>query len=63
MMDAIKSASEQLIKVLPPAFLLLVVINILFLGSVLWVVDHNAEQRNILLTKIVEGCLLKDQNK
>lgn len=52
------SISERLIRVLPPAFLLLIVMNILFLGAIAWVVDHNAEARNALLTKIVERCLL-----
>lgn len=50
--------SERLIRVLPPAFLLLIVMNILFLGALAWVVDHNAEARNALLTRIVEKCLL-----
>jgi hypothetical protein len=47
-----------LIRVLPPAFLLLIVMNILFLGAIAWVVDHNAEARNALLSRIVEKCLL-----
>ena len=49
--------SEKLIRALPPAFLLLVLLNIAFLGSTMWVVQHNADQRNAMLTKIVEGCL------
>ena len=51
------SISDKLIKVLPPAFLLLIIINCLFLGVIAWVFDHNAETRNALLTKIVERCL------
>lgn len=50
--------SERLIRVLPPAFLLLIILNCLFLGVIAWVFDHNAETRNALLTKIVERCLL-----
>jgi hypothetical protein len=50
--------SEKLIRVLPPAFLLLVILNCLFLGVVAWVFDHNATMRNELLTRIVERCLL-----
>jgi hypothetical protein len=53
------SVSEKLIRVLPPAFLLLILMNCLFLGVVAWVFNHAAEQRNVLLTKIVENCLLK----
>jgi hypothetical protein len=50
--------SERLIRVLPPAFLLLIVMNCLFLGAITWQYDHNAEARNVLLTKIVERCLI-----
>jgi hypothetical protein len=52
------SISERLIRVLPPAFLLLIVMNVLFLGALAWVVNHNAEARNAMLTRIVEKCLL-----
>jgi hypothetical protein len=52
--------SEKLIRVLPPAFVLLIIMNIMFLGVVTWVFSHNAEQRNALLTKIVDKCLLKE---
>lgn len=51
------SISERLIRVLPPAFLLLVVINVLFLGTIAWVFDHNSEARNTMLTRIVDRCL------
>jgi hypothetical protein len=53
------SVSEKLIRALPPAFLLLVILNIVFLGVASWVFAHNTEQRNTLLTKIVESCLLQ----
>jgi hypothetical protein len=45
--------------VLPPAFLLLILMNCAFLGVVAWVFNHAAEARNVLLTKIVEQCLLQ----
>jgi len=54
----IANVSDKLIKALPPAFLLLVLLNIGFLGMASWVFSHNSEQRNALLTKIVESCLL-----
>ena len=54
--------SERLIRVLPPAFLLLIVMNCLFLGAITWQYDHNAEARNVLLTKIVERCLLQPRD-
>ena len=52
------SVSEKLIRVLPPAFIVLLLLNIVFVGVIAWVFDHNAEIRNQLLTKIVERCLL-----
>jgi hypothetical protein len=53
------SVSEKLIRVLPPAFLLLIIMNMLFLGLLAWLFNHNIEARTELLTKIVEECLLK----
>ena len=54
------TVSERLIRVLPPAFLLLIILNVLMLGAVMWTVNHNAENRNALLSRIVEKCLLKE---
>lgn len=50
--------SEKLIRALPPAFLLLLILNAGFLFAILWVVQHNADSRNVMLTKIIESCLL-----
>lgn len=55
------SISERLIRVLPPAFLLLIVMNCMFLGVIAWVFNHNAEARNGMLTKIIEQCLLQSK--
>ena len=55
--------SEKLIRVLPPAFIALLVLNCIFIGVIAWVFDHNAETRNALLTKIVERCLLAPQDR
>jgi hypothetical protein len=55
------SISERLIRVLPPAFLLLIVMNCMFLGVMAWTFDHNADTRNVMLTKIIEQCLLRPQ--
>jgi Na+-transporting NADH:ubiquinone oxidoreductase subunit NqrB len=51
--------SERLIRVLPPAFLMLIVLNIVFLGVFWWVFDHNVSARTELLNRIVEKCLLR----
>ena len=51
------SVSEKLIRVLPPAMVALILLNIVFLGTTMWLVQHNADYRNTLLTKIVDSCL------
>jgi len=53
------SVSEKLLRVLPPAFIALLLVNIMFIGVIAWIFDHAAENRNVLLTRIVEGCLVK----
>jgi len=55
--------SDKLIRALPPAFLLLCILNGGFLFAILWVVQQNTDQRNVLLTKIVEGCLTEQRQQ
>jgi hypothetical protein len=56
------SVSEKLLRVLPPAFVGLLLVNVLFIGLVAWIFDHAAENRNALLTKIIDRCLLRDSD-
>jgi hypothetical protein len=49
--------SDRLIRALPPAFLLLVILNIVFLGVASYVFAHNTEVRNTMITKILDTCL------
>ena len=51
--------SEKLIRALPPAFLLLVLLNIVFLGVASYVFQHNTTLRNAMITKIIDSCLDK----
>jgi hypothetical protein len=51
--------SEKLIRALPPAFLLLVILNIIFLGAVGYVVQHNVTARNEMIQRIIASCLEK----
>jgi hypothetical protein len=53
--------SDKLIRVLPPAMLVLVLLNIGFLATTMWVVQHNADQRNAMLTRILDSCLSKQK--
>jgi Mn2+/Fe2+ NRAMP family transporter len=55
------NVSEKLIRALPPAMVLLVLLNVVFLGTTMYLVQHNSDYRNQLLTKIVEGCLTQRQ--
>ena len=49
--------SEKLIGTLPPAMLLLVLLNIVFIGIALYMFSHNTEARNEMLSRIIESCL------
>jgi hypothetical protein len=51
--------SEKLIRALPPAFLVLVLLNIGFMGVSAYVFQHNTEVRNAMLTRIIESCLTR----
>jgi hypothetical protein len=51
--------SDRLIRALPPAFLLLVVLNIVFLGVASYVFAHNTEVRNTMIAKVLDTCLRK----
>jgi hypothetical protein len=49
--------SEKLIRALPPAFLLLVLLNIVFLGVASYVFQHNTAARNAMIERIIDSCL------
>jgi hypothetical protein len=55
---AVSRVGQLLIGSLPPAFLVLVLLNLVFLAQVLWFVDHNLEARNELINKMVDRCFL-----
>lgn len=61
MVQWLESVSEKLVRALPPAFLLLVILNIAFLVTAMWVFNHNTEVRNDMLTKIIDRCLLNEK--
>jgi hypothetical protein len=48
---------ERLIKALPAGFVVLIVLNICFLGVASYSFSHNTEARNAMLTKILDKCL------
>ena len=48
---------DDLIRALPPAFLLLVVLNLCFLGMVMWFINSQQSARNSLVNTIVSKCM------
>lgn len=49
--------SKSMVSTLPPAFLLLILINFGFLGMTMWFLDSQMESRLALATKIIEDCM------
>ena len=52
---------ERLIRALPPAFVVLIILNIMFMGALAYAVQHNAEARNAMLRSIIDKCLERPQ--
>jgi hypothetical protein len=48
---------RQLIAVLPPAFLLLIIMNASFLGTVMWFVNEQMTARTHLIERLLERCV------
>jgi len=48
---------DSLIRALPPAFLLLILINAAFLGMVMWFVDNQSAQRNAMVSVLLNRCM------
>lgn len=59
----LSSLGERLIVALPPAFLLCVLLNIGFLGFAAWSFNANVEARNVMLARIIDGCLLERKER
>jgi len=49
--------SEKLISALPPAFLLLVLINVIFLALVMWFLNAQMAQRTTMIEKFADRCM------
>lgn len=52
---------NKIVAALPPTFLLLVLINAVFIVAMLWFIDHQMEQRLTLANRILEHCLQKEK--
>jgi hypothetical protein len=51
--------ARQVFGSLPPAFLMLVILNLAFLGIVLLFLDSQVNMRTKLLGKIIDACMAK----
>jgi hypothetical protein len=54
---AVTDISSKLIGALPPAFLMLVLLNVVFLGLVMWFLADQIDRRTALVTQIVTRCM------
>jgi hypothetical protein len=54
---AVSKLGQSLITALPPGFLLLCIINILFLGIVMWFLDDQVAQRTSMVGKLLDQCM------
>jgi hypothetical protein len=53
----VSQVSRSLIGALPPAFIMLVLINAAFIGMVLWFLDNQLDQRMKTFNRILDACL------
>ena len=56
----IAGVSDRLIRALPPAMTLLVVLNIVFIGLTAYIFQHNMTARNEMLQRIIKSCLTRE---
>lgn len=49
--------SDKLITVMPPAFLLMVILNLAFIALVMWFLNSQLEQRAAIVDKLVDRCM------
>jgi hypothetical protein len=55
--SAAASVSKQLINTLPAQFLALILLNVIFVGLLLWFLDDQMTSRILLADKIVTSCM------
>jgi hypothetical protein len=53
----LSSLSEKVVSALPPQFLALVIVNVLFLGALFWFVDARAKHTADVLNQLLQACL------
>jgi hypothetical protein len=54
---AVSRLSQSLITTLPPAFLMLVLMNVGFLALVMWFLNGQMEARTVMVSKVLDRCM------
>jgi len=54
---AAQRTADKLISTLPPAFLLLVLINVMFLALIMWFLNSQMMQRTQMMEKFADRCM------
>lgn len=57
--SSVVGLSKSIVTTLPPAFLMLLLLNIAFIGIVFWFLDDQMASRMAMLNKIIDHCLTK----
>lgn len=57
MNGGITKLGQSLISTMPPAFLLLLLINLLFLGLIVWFLKDQLEARDKMAQQLFERCM------
>lgn len=60
---SLTTLGEKLIAALPPAFIVLILLNCGFITFAVYTFNANVEARNAMLSRIIESCLVNRQSK
>ena len=59
LVGAATKLGQSLIGALPPSFIALMVLNLVFLGLILWFIDDQLDTRMRVLSEIIQRCLVR----
>jgi hypothetical protein len=57
LVGAASRLGQSLIAALPPAFLMLMLMNTVFLAMVMWFINHQADERSQMASKLIDRCM------
>ena len=60
---AIHELSDRVLTILPPAFIALLLVNVLFVATVLMFEWWSIDARAHLIGKLIDGCLMAQQQR